>query len=295
MKTLVRLMSVSSLVMAGLVVPSIASADQNQQQQQEEAVGTAAQAVHGDKHKIFDNAIDAAKLRPDQQDKVDRLRSEWRDRHAPVDKAKHELILAVADQIEKGDIDRCALGPHVDTLASAKAKTKQGDRASLEKLHSILDPDQRARFADSMKNQFERMKQAHSADALVDKLDHELGLNEDQKKELREIIGGLKQVRDARPEHQEHRARMRRVFDAFKGDHFVLDEIAPLPDDLEQRIAKQIDDRLWAAEAILPVLDQNQCAKLADKLRDGARRHGEPEGGANRPGHEHHQEVEDDD
>lgn len=267
MKTLVRLMSVCSLVTAGvLATPAIASADAAPV---EGLIGTTAQAhSHGSKMRMFDRALEAAVLRPEQRAAVDELKTAAKERHKPVQRAKRELMRTVADQIEEGKIDRCALEPQVDTLASAMLKAKKGDRKDFEKLHGILDEQQRGRFVESLKAQWEEMKRAHSTDAMLDKLDRELELTDDQRTRLHEIIDGLKQIREASAERAEYRERWSRILEAFKGDEFDLDAIAPVKEDAKERLTRWIDGRLWGGEVILPVLNEEQRTKLAKLLRE---------------------------
>ena len=272
MKTLVRLMSVCSLVMVGVVAtPSLASADEPVQS--EEVVGTTSQAIHGSHMKMFKRALEAADLRPEQQAEVDKMISAAKERHAPVKKARADFMVALADQIESGKIDTCKIAPQTKALAEAKAKTRPGDRADFEKLHALLDPEQRTHFVDSLRSQGEAAKRAHNTQAIVDKMSRELKLTDDQKEKVSEIISGLKQIRDAEPGHAEHRARWQRILDGFKSDHFVLDEIAPMGDDVEAKATKRIEAHLWAGQALLPILNDEQRATVATKLRDKAKGH----------------------
>lgn len=266
MKPFVRLMSVCSLVLAGAIAAPAAAHDHGGD------VSTTTEAMRGSMHKVFDRALEDAELRPEQKAEVDKLRAEAKKRHEPAKKAKGEFMLAVADQIDTGKVDRCNLAPQVKALAKAKAATKPGDRDAMEKLHSIMDSTQRSRFVDSLRKQFDEAKEAHSTDAIIEKMGRDLKLSQDQKSSLREIIDGLKQIRDAEPGYKEHVARKMRILEAFKGEKFDIDEVAPL-EDAEGYATKRIEARLWAAEAVLPVLNEEQRAMVAKKLRDKAQRH----------------------
>jgi Spy/CpxP family protein refolding chaperone len=277
MKTLVRLIGVCSLATVGVVAtPSIAIADSSARGG--ETIGTTTEAMHMGARKLFKRALHETQLRPEQKSEVDKLIAEAEKRHEPVKKAKREFMMALADQIDSGKIDRCKLAPQIKALADAMAEAHPGDRDAFEELHSILDPEQRVRFVDALKEQWESAKKAHSTEAIVHKMSRELNLSDDQKSKLREVIGALKKIRDAEPAHQEHRARWARMLEAFKGEHFDLDEIAPMKDVAEMR-TKRIEARLWAAEAVLPILNEEQRSLIAKKVRDKAQGHIETERG----------------
>jgi hypothetical protein len=206
-------------------------------------------------------------LRPDQKTAVEAMKAEAEKRHAPVKAAKDRLATALADQIEKGELDRCALAPDIKALASAVADARPGDRAAFEKLHSILDPTQRGVFVDALKRQWDSLEKMHAPAALADKMAKELNLSADQKASEEKILTGLREVDEAEPSYAAHHERWTKILDAFKGDHFVLDEIAPMGDVAAHSAAK-VERMLWAKEAILPVLNPEQHKGLADKIRE---------------------------
>ncbi len=278
MKTLFRLMSVCSVAMAGvLAVPSVASADSGV-----EMLGTTSQAhSHGGKERMFKRALEQVQLRPEQKTQVDKLMEEGRERHAAAKQAKGEFMRALADQIDSGKIDRCKLAPQTKALASAMAKTRPGDRAAMEKLHDILDSTQRGRFVEALQQEWQRAERSHSPDAIVDYLDDQLELTDDQESRLREVLTGLKQIREAEPGHAEKKEMWKRILEGFKGEQFDIEKIAPSDSAKdEERAMHRIEGRLWAGEAILPILDEAQRSKIANLLREKAQRHTGSENGA---------------
>ncbi|MBX3214891.1 MAG: Spy/CpxP family protein refolding chaperone [Labilithrix sp.] len=270
MNTFVRLIGVCSVVSLGVLAAPL-SASANEAVLSEE-VGSSSAAMHAGARKVFEKALADVELRPEQEEAVSKLKSEAKERRAPLREAKRGLMLAVADQIEKGKIDRCGLKDEIQKVASATADARPGDRAALEKLHSILDPDQRTRFVDALKKHWEEHKKSYEAGAMTDKLSRELDLTDEQKDKVRQILSGLKEIAEAEPAHEEHRAKWSRILEAFKGEHFELDEVAPSKD-VAEKTTKRIEAHLWAAEAVLPVLTDKQRGELADKLRSKAQRH----------------------
>jgi hypothetical protein len=107
-----------------------------------------------------------------------------------------------------------------------------------------------------------------------------LNLDEDQKASLEKILTGLREVREAEPWYAAHRERWARILNAFKGDHFALDEVAPMGDVAKHTTAK-VEHKLWAGEAILPVLTTDQRKVAADKIREKVKENGPASPSAN--------------
>ena len=271
MKTTVRLISATTIVLGLAFSPAVAQAEPAQA----EEIMSPAEDKHGGQ-RMFERALDELELRPEQQRAVDELKAEADKRHAPVKAAKRELMDAAADQIEAGKIDRCALDPQIEKVATAKGQAHPGDRAAFEKLHTILDKDQRTKFVELLKQGWERRQQAHDPTKLADKMARELGLTEEQKGKVQQILTGLQQVSEALGTHEQHAEKWSRILEAFKGDRFVLDEIAPA-EDVAAMMKRKMEGHIWAAEALLPVLTKDQRAVLAEKLRGKARGHTETE------------------
>jgi Spy/CpxP family protein refolding chaperone len=279
MKTLVRLISVCSLASLGVIaVPVIAGAEPAEAESEEVVESTSA-AMHVSARKMFEHALADVELRPEQEEAIDKLKSEAKERHAPVRAARRELMLALADQVEEGKIDRCELKSEVEKVASATAKARPGDRAAFERLHSILDSEQRGKFVDSLKRNWQEAKKKHDPAMMADKVAREIKLSDEQKGRLRHILSGLREIHEANPDRAEHKERWTKILDAFKGEDFDLDEIAPAKDVAAKR-TKAIEGHLWAAEAVLPVLNEEQRELVARRLRDKAQGHTGTEKGA---------------
>jgi Spy/CpxP family protein refolding chaperone len=271
MKTRLALIGVSSLLTLGLAAaPTIARADTAT----DEDVSTTSAAFHKAGH-VFKQALEDVELRPEQMDAVDKLESDGEARHADTKAAKRELMMAVADQVEKGKLDECALQPQIEKVAAAAAKARPGDRAAFEQLHDILDKDQRAKFVDALQKHWKEHKK--DAASMADKMATELKLTDDQKGKLEEILSALKTIREAEPGHAAHRERWTKIMEAFKGDTFKLDDIAPMGD-VAAHTDRRIEHHLWAAEAILPILNKDQRELAAQKMRDKAQGHTETDG-----------------
>ena len=236
-----------------------------------------AQPSHGPVKMIL-LALGDVPLRADQRATIDQMAKDAEARHEGVRAAQEALTLAVADQIQAGAIDHAALQPKVDALTAAMDKARPADRAALEKLHALLDADQRVAFVDAMKAHgpghpgggegMERLKQ----------LGDELKLTDEQRGKIRELLTAEWRGEHGGPPHDgEHGPRGGgmhgmhggKVLDAFKGDHFVMDEVAPPLDAKE--LGKGGDRMLHMADIVLPVLTPEQRTALAAKIRDHAK------------------------
>lgn len=267
MRRLPRFISIAGIVTLGVgAVPLLASAAS---QQTTESGGSTAGPMHG-AGKLIDKALDEVQLRPDQKTEVEAMKAEAEKRHAPVKAAKDRLAVAVADQIEQGELDRCALAPDIKALASAVADARPDDRAAFEKLHTLLDSTQRTEFVDALERQWGAIEKMHEPAAMADKMEKDLKLSDEQKTSMEKILTGLREVREAEPSYAAHRERWSKMLDNFKGDGSVFDQLAP-EKDVATHTTSKVERALWAGEAILPVLHPDQRKMVADKIRDWAK------------------------
>ncbi|HVH45036.1 MAG TPA: Spy/CpxP family protein refolding chaperone [Labilithrix sp.] len=270
MKPFVRFIRICSIVALGVAAaPFFGCAEvAPPESTQSEAVSKSSEAAHhGGVERLVSDALAELKLRPEQQAEIEKIGSEFKTRHEPVKAAKRELMVALADQIDNGEIDRCALDPQITKVGSAVAKAHPGDRAAFERLHAILDPDQRAKFVEALGRRWKMLEKVHEPRVMTEAIAKELKLSSDQKTRLEKIFAGLREIKEAGPTQAARKERWGKVLEAFKGDRFVLDELVPAKD-VEAEAADKIERLLWAGEAILPVLNVEQRTQVAKMLRD---------------------------
>jgi Spy/CpxP family protein refolding chaperone len=245
--------------------------------------------------KVVGDALGDVPLRPDQRAQIEQLATDTEARHAESLAARKDLTLAIADQVQSGHIDRAALAPKIDALAAALQKAQPSDRASVDKLHEILTPDQRVEFVDALEAHIGEHRSEAKGKHPLKQWAEDLKLSDDQKNQIRAALRSRMQgVHDgpgAQPhEHGEHggehpwaegRERGAKLLAAFKQDHFVLDEVAPAKD-VSKRVAKMSDRILSMAETVVPLLTPEQRSIAAQKLRERAESGGPlgPGGGA---------------
>ncbi|HEY1691212.1 MAG TPA: Spy/CpxP family protein refolding chaperone [Polyangiaceae bacterium] len=233
-----------------------------------------AQNAHGPL-KVMGDALGDVPLTASQRAAVESLATDAENRHAAARAAHKDLALAIAGQVQAGAIDRAALQPKIDAVVAAMKAAQPGDRAGLEQLHAILTPDQRTAFVDAVRA---RMSQHKGAGAMrehhgLKQWATDLGLSDEQRSQIKD---GLKQHFQAKMAagHEgapwgEAKEHGHAVMEAFKGDRFVMNEVAP-PHDVAQMSQKMTDHLLGIAEVALPILTPQQRTLAAQKLRDRA-------------------------
>jgi Spy/CpxP family protein refolding chaperone len=230
-----------------------------------------AQSTHGPL-KLAGDALGDVPLTASQRAAIEKLATDTEARHADARAARKDLVLAVAAQVQAGQIDRAALQPKIDALVAGLQKAQPADRAAFEQLHAVLTADQRTAFVDAMEARIgERVGQVRDRHPLKQWAE-DLGLTEDQRSQIKDALKAqwkaAAQGHDGAPwaEAKEHGAK---VMSAFKQDRFVMDEVSPAMD-VAAKAQKMSDHMLGVAQVALPVLTAQQRAIAAQKLRDRA-------------------------
>jgi len=230
-----------------------------------------AQSTHGPL-KLAGDALGDVPLTPSQRVAVEKLATDTEARHADAHAARRDLVLAVAAQVQAGQIDRAALQPKIDALVAGLQKAQPADRAAFEQLHAILTADQRTAFVDALQARIgERVGQVRDRHPLKQWAE-DLGLTDEQRSQIKDA---MKEQRKASAgghegalwaEAKEHGAK---VMGAFKQERFVMDEVSPAMD-VAAKARKMSEHMLGVAQVALPVLTPQQRAIAAQKLRDRA-------------------------
>jgi hypothetical protein len=242
--------------------------------------------VHG-RAKAIAEALGQVPLRADQRATIEQMAKDAETRHQPDRAAREALLTAIADQVQAGTIDRTALQPKIDALTAAHEAARPADRAAFEKLHDLLTSDQRVAFVTAMQNQFgsHEGRGREGMRGRMQKWATDIGLSQDQQDQIRQklqaqwhahmagaVVGTDEQKTEALHDgqmafhaHQAHE-HMTKMLEAFKGDTFSMDAVAPIAQD--RPMAKEFAGHMLnMVEAALPVLTADQRALVATKLR----------------------------
>jgi Spy/CpxP family protein refolding chaperone len=233
-----------------------------------------AQSTHGPL-KLAGDALGDVPLTASQRAAIEKLATDTEARHADARAAHKDLTLAVAAQVQAGQLDRAALQPKIDALVAGLQKAQPADRAAFEQLHALLTADQRTAFVDAVQARIaERVGQVRDKHPLKQWAE-DLGLTEDQRSQIKAAMKAewqaVAQGHDGHggPPWGEAKERGAKVMSAFKQDRFVMDEVAPAMD-VAAKAQKMSEHMLGIAQAALPVLTPQQRAIAAQKLRDRA-------------------------
>jgi Spy/CpxP family protein refolding chaperone len=285
-----RLRSVVSLSIPLLLgVPSLAcggsvSAEQPATAAAATSRAPVAQSAHGPV-KLIGDALGDVPLTTPQRAELEQLATDAEARHASARAAGKDMMIALAGQVEAGAIDRGAIKAKVDAIAAALSAAQPADRAGFQKLHDILQPDQRVAFVDAFearaKERFAGGGEAGpaakggSGKGMMRQWALDLALTDAQKEQIKAALEQRRPEAGAEGGHgpahpmMEAAKRARNLLEAFKQDRFVLDEVAP-PRDVGRMAARASERFVGLAEAALPILTPQQRTIAAQKIRERA-------------------------
>lgn len=232
--------------------------------------------------KVFGDALGEVALRPEQRTELEKIAVLAEQRHVAMADGKKELMLAVADQVEKGTIDRSALQPKIDRIIADLEKGRPEDTASLARMHTILDPEQRNAFADALEAKFkhghhgkgEKGAKGEAGDHAggpkgmhgMMQLAEDLKLTDDQKSQIKDALKAGREGHSFR-EMFDRMSEGKKVLESFRSDKFDAGVATPAPEKLRERAAIGTSRALGVAEKILPILTPDQRKLAAEKLR----------------------------
>jgi hypothetical protein len=209
---------------------------------------------------LVDGALQGIDLRPEQTEALEKLGAEVEEKMGPVTKARKNLALALADEVEAGKVDKETLKPEVEDLVKAAETASPFLRAAFQKLHDILDSKQREEFVDHFRAEVKEARERHDLKDDLDKMAHNLKLTDDEKSKIGEILehdeGEGKEAHDS----------LKRVIDAFPSDSFSLDQVLPaghVREHTEKMAGLIIED----AREVTDVLTPEQRKAAADSIR----------------------------
>ncbi len=235
-----------------------------------------AQGSHGIV-KLVGEALGDVELRPDQRVEIEKLAKEADARHASMRAELRAVMLGVADQVERGAVDRASLTPKIDAAIAKVDQVRPLDRAAFVRLHGILDDAQRAAFVEALKARMHDRMAQHPLKHPLLAMANEIGLSSEQRDKIRDTF------RASFPDFRGHEGRGgpgghegpgarggfghgRQVLEAFKQPNFDPDVIAP-QGNLAEKAKARADGAFALAEKVLPLLTAEQRKLVAAKIR----------------------------
>ena len=281
---------VLSLTLGGLVAASALACGGSVEQPQTTASAATKAPVAQNTHgmvKLFGDALTEVALRPDQRSEIEKLASDAEARHAPLAAEHKQIMSTLADQVERGAIERASLEASAGRLAEVMKRVSADDRAAVARLHALLDPEQRNAFVDAVERQVKARRGEHGKHAKhgmhggfgpMKQLADDMKLSDEQRAQIHDALrASMKDARKAHgppergPGRGDHHPKMgpggfgggKRALEAFRQDKLDLDRVAPA----HPPAGRMIEHVLDVAEKVLPILTPEQRKIAADKLR----------------------------
>ena len=240
---------------------------------------------HGGVSMLIAMALRDLDLAPDQRATAEEIRAALFAKMEPARHAGNDLAEILADGVASGAVDRVKADAAIVKLGAASAALHDGMVDAYNRMHDILDADQRRVLIDHLQVHWANWKDAQeqSEQAAESKprypghlavLTQKLGLSEAQVGQIKEnYLSGMTVVHET-ADHEAVDAHLRAFAAAFKAKSFDAKTLSS-----EQEANAHM--ATWGAtrmerffEAFAPVLTPAQRAELAQEIRDHANRHG---------------------
>ncbi|HEX8791079.1 MAG TPA: Spy/CpxP family protein refolding chaperone [Polyangiaceae bacterium] len=207
------------------------------------------------------DALSKVCLSDDQRGAIEQLGREVKPKAEAVANARHAFVTTLAEQVRADNFDDSALSPKIDDLVKARVDASPVLHKALDDLHGILDAGQRSTFVDAIDSDIQHARDASKG--LLESLAKDLGLSDDQKAHVKDVIDRSKSDIESDID------RTKAIFDAFKGDSFAIDKLAP-ESDVGSRARERAERMVTCAREIAGILTADQRSKLADKIESKA-------------------------
>ena len=217
---------------------------------------------------MIGEALAEVGLRADQEATVESLGAEVEPLQALVDQAESEILRTLADQVKADRIDPLTLEPEVQAYAAARLSASTTLRSTLEELHALLNPDQRADFADALESRLHEAIAATTCGEMLARFAERLGLSEAQNQKLDDSIQQMM------PALRAERRGLHNAIEGFRGDSFSIEQHMPKHEVLAK--ARRRAERIIAlTESLMNTLDAGQREKLAARIDEAAHARGD--------------------
>ena len=198
-----------------------------------------------------------------------KIRSDLNDKMIPAKSAERAVLVALADGIRAGAIDRAALDARMSALKAAAENLYDNVADALDALHRLHTPEQRAALVDKISTHFEAWHRANAHPKHDDRgghlarLQRELKLSDKQVDTIRASF--IAAMQDApKFDREQADAHIKEFGTAFASDHFEAHSIhAPLA---PLMAVWGITRTVRFYESVEPALTPEQREKLAQDL-----------------------------
>jgi hypothetical protein len=227
-----------------------------------ENLATPTSIAHG-MVEMISEALSGVTVNADQAAAIEKLGDRLDPLQEELDKAESNLLIAIAEQVKSGRIDRVALEPEIESYATARETLARPLHAALEDLHEMLDKQQRTDFSDALEcSVYDVTRTILSRDKL-EAFEEKLDLDPVQTQEIKDAF------QDVVTMLQIERRDVHEAIEAFRTDYFTLEAFFPL-EQVRAKAERRADRMIDVTETILGVLDHDQIDKLATAIAEAA-------------------------
>ncbi len=234
---------------------------------------------HGGVTMFIAMTLDSLGVSPEQAAAVEKIQGDLFAKMEPAHVAEQNMLNVLADGIAAGKIDTAKVDAAIDAVKTASAGVHEAVADSLNQLHTVLTPEQRAALVDKVEAHWEVWKKANgqeekAGDAAhpghLDRLAKDLNLAPDQVEKIRATFADKVKSHPQKFDPAQVDAHIQEFGTAFKAATFDAKTLQRGAF-VHQHLA------VWGArrmahfyEAIDPLLTPEQRTKLSAEIKEHA-------------------------
>jgi Spy/CpxP family protein refolding chaperone len=222
---------------------------------------------HAHREGLVGAALKLDTLTAEQRATIESLVEQRKTASTPVRQADALVLTALAQQVEQARIDPQGLAPTLSAEQSAAATETAVDRDTLNRLHAVLTPAQRAELALRIEAARGRHPHERGDENKKGRFGRALDLTPEQQAQIAANLRANHPAGDATTGPNGQRGKL---LEAFRGDSFDASAF------VEVRSPGEHMEKL--AAAMVPVLSPSQRATFANHLRTRASHESAPKG-----------------
>ena len=228
-------------------------------------------------------ALETLGVTPEQQAQIDKIVADLHTKTQPVRDAQKSVLMALADGVGAGNVDKAKVDAAIAAIAAAAAQTHDAAADAMNQLHAVLRPEQRVALVDKVEAHWTMWKDANADEkaavaerengAHIALLAKEIGLTGEQVDKVKASFPSSlaahaqEKGRFDPAEGDAHLKAFRAAFAAEAFDAKALATSAPVHSHMATWGVNRMA-RFY--ETLAPVLTPEQRPKVADKLRNYA-------------------------
>ncbi|HXB54784.1 MAG TPA: hypothetical protein VN461_08385 [Vicinamibacteria bacterium] len=231
---------------------------------------------HGGVTKFIAMSLDTLGTDDAKRPQIEKLQSDLHAEMTPAREAEQSLQLALADGIAAGTVDTVKVDAAIAKLITAADSEQAASLDTLNKLHAILSPSERAALVDKVQAHWEVWRQVNHEEkpggrepgGRLAELTQEVSLTPDQVNKISAALHTALAGLSAKFDPQKGETHVHAFSTAFAGDSF---DAKTVTSNANAHLASRGATRMVLFyETVTPLLTPGQRTKLAAELREHA-------------------------